>query len=198
MTFYRLLWQTPPNRKWFIFGRCTDFINCDFYFMCTLQWRHKGRDGVSNHPRLDCLLNHLFRRRSKKTSKLRVTGLCEGNSPVNSPHKGPVTRKMFPFEDVIMILVQFFTLKPQQMADNVQTTFSITFLEKKKPHFCLLIQISMNLNEVCPSGSVTTSLIGWTQASNQPCTRSPDIGQPCGTGEFQCGCPQARADICTE
>ena len=46
----------------------------------------------------------LFRHRSKKTSKLCVTGLCEGNSPwpVNSPHKGPVTRKMFPFHDVIM------------------------------------------------------------------------------------------------
>ena len=42
--------------------------------------------------------------RSKKTSKFRVTGLCVGNSPgpVNSPHKGPVTRKMFPFDDVIM------------------------------------------------------------------------------------------------
>ena len=30
----------------------------------------------------DCLLNRLFRRRSKKTSKLRATGLCEENSPV--------------------------------------------------------------------------------------------------------------------
>ena len=29
-----------------------------------------------------CLLNRLFRRRSKKTSKLRVTGLCAGNLPV--------------------------------------------------------------------------------------------------------------------
>ena len=40
----------------------------------------------------------------KKPSKLRVTGLCVGNSPgpVNSPHKWPVTRKMFPFDDVIM------------------------------------------------------------------------------------------------
>ena len=37
----------------------------------------------------------------KKTSKLHVTRLCEGNSPVNSLHKGPVTRKMFPFDDVI-------------------------------------------------------------------------------------------------
>ena len=48
----------------------------------TLQWRHNGRDGVSNHQHLDCLLNRLFWRRSKKTSKLRVTGFCEGNSPV--------------------------------------------------------------------------------------------------------------------
>ena len=31
-----------------------------------------------------CLLNHLFRRKSKKTSKLCVTGLCAGNSLVTS------------------------------------------------------------------------------------------------------------------
>ena len=47
----------------------------------SLQWRHNGRDGVSNHQRLDCLLSRFFRTRSKKTSELRVTGLCEGNSP---------------------------------------------------------------------------------------------------------------------
>ena len=58
-----------------------------------------------NRLRLDCLFNHLFR--SKKASKLRVTGLCEGNSPMtgNSWHKGPVTWKMFPFDDVTMILL---------------------------------------------------------------------------------------------
>ena len=47
-----------------------------------LQWRHNGHDGVSKHQPHNCLLNRLFRRRSKKTSKLRVTSLCEGNSPV--------------------------------------------------------------------------------------------------------------------
>ena len=46
-----------------------------------LRWRHNGCNGVSNHQPHDCLLNRLFRRRSKKTSKLRVTGLCAGNSP---------------------------------------------------------------------------------------------------------------------
>ena len=72
----------------------------------SLPWRHNGPDSVSNHQPHDCLLNRLFRRRWKKTSKLRVTGLCVGNSPgpVNSPHKGPVTRKMLPFDDVIMVL----------------------------------------------------------------------------------------------
>ena len=69
-----------------------------------LQWRHNDLDCVSNHQPRGCLLKRLFRRRSKKTSKLRVTGLCVGNSPgpVKSPYKGPVTRKMFPFDDVIM------------------------------------------------------------------------------------------------
>ena len=46
-----------------------------------LRWRHTGCDSVSNHQPHHCLLNRLFRRRSKKTSKLRVTGLCVGNSP---------------------------------------------------------------------------------------------------------------------
>ena len=70
----------------------------------SLHWLHNDHDGVSNHQSHGCLLNRLFKRRSKKTLKLRVTGLCVGNSPgpVNSPHKGPVTRKMFPFDDVIM------------------------------------------------------------------------------------------------
>ena len=56
---------------------------CSWYEpLDSLQGRHHERDCVSNHRRLDCLLNHLCRRRSRKTSKLPVTGLCEGNSPV--------------------------------------------------------------------------------------------------------------------
>ena len=49
--------------------------------MSSLHWRHNGRDSVSSHQPHDCLLNRLFRRRLKKTSKLRVTGFCVGNSP---------------------------------------------------------------------------------------------------------------------
>ena len=50
----------------------------------------------------DCLLNRLSKRRSKKISKLRMTGLWVGNSLVNYPHKGSETWKMVPFDDAIM------------------------------------------------------------------------------------------------
>ena len=45
-------------------------------------------------------------RRSKKASKLRITGLVRAihRSPMDSPHKGPVTQKMFSFDDVIMLI----------------------------------------------------------------------------------------------
>ena len=44
----------------------------------------------------------------RKASTIRVTGLCEGNAPVtggfvDSSHKGPVSRKMYQFYDVIKI-----------------------------------------------------------------------------------------------
>ena len=45
-------------------------------------WCHNERDSVWNPQPHDCLLSRLFRHRRKKTSKLCVTGLCEGNSPV--------------------------------------------------------------------------------------------------------------------
>ena len=81
-------------------------VNILGYITMTSQWR----EGVPNHQPYDCLLN------SKKTSKFRVTGLCRGNSPepVNSPHKWPVTRKMFPFDDVVVYL-EAWTKRPEKI-----------------------------------------------------------------------------------
>ena len=96
--------SSPPGQN----GRhwADNIFKCIFLMkmLVSLQWCHNDHNRVSNHLPHGCLLNRLFRRRSKKTSKLHVTGLCVGNSPgpVNSPHKGPVTQKMFPFDDVIM------------------------------------------------------------------------------------------------
>ena len=58
-----------------------------------LQWRHTGCDGVSNHQPRHCLLNRLFWRRSKKTSKLRVTSFCAGNSPVTGKFPAQMASK---------------------------------------------------------------------------------------------------------
>ena len=72
--------------------------------LSALQWRHNEHDGVSNHQPHDCLLNRLFRPRSKKTSTLRVTGLCAGNSPVTGefPAQEACNAEISPFDDVIM------------------------------------------------------------------------------------------------
>ena len=48
----------------------------------SLQWRQNWCNGASNHRHLDCSLKRLYRRRSKKTPKLCITGRCEGNPSV--------------------------------------------------------------------------------------------------------------------
>ena len=63
------------KHKFRIFHPISFFCNASLHY-------NMERDGVSNHQPHDCLLNRLFRRRSKKTSKLCVTGLCAGNSPL--------------------------------------------------------------------------------------------------------------------
>ena len=76
------------------------------------QWRNNERDGVSFYRRLDCLPNRLFRHRSKKTWKLRVTGLCEGYSPVTgelpSQRASNAENISISHDDVIMIVITLF------------------------------------------------------------------------------------------
>ena len=75
---YFHIWLIPFTH-WCLLYMC---IQVSDVFYISLQWCHNDRDGVSNHQFRHCLFNRLFRRRSKKTSKLRVTGFCAGNSPV--------------------------------------------------------------------------------------------------------------------
>ena len=62
--------------------RDIDFWENGLFSGSALHWRHNEHDGVSTHQPHDCLLNRLFGCRSNKTSKLCVTGLCEGSSPL--------------------------------------------------------------------------------------------------------------------
>ena len=50
----------------------------------TLQWSHNDRDGISTHRRLHFIGQLLVQAQINETSKVRVTGLCAGNSSVTS------------------------------------------------------------------------------------------------------------------
>ena len=71
-----------------------------YYILWTLQWRHNEHDCVLNHQPHDCLLHRLLRCRSKMISKLAFVREIH-LWPVNSPHKAPVTQKMFSFDDLM-------------------------------------------------------------------------------------------------
>ena len=74
-----------------------------------------GTIASQNHQPHDCLLNRLFRRRLKKTSKLRVTGLCAGNSPGTGEFPAQMAsnaENMFPFDDVFMLVIWKMTIDP--------------------------------------------------------------------------------------
>ena len=72
-----------------------------------LQWRHNGLDRVSNHQSHHCLLSRLFGRRTKKTSKLRATGLCEGKSPGT----GELPSQMASNAENVSIWIRYETIK---------------------------------------------------------------------------------------
>ena len=70
-----------------------------------LQWRHNEQNCVSNQQRLDCFSSvysgDAQRKHQSSVSLAFVKGIHRWS--VNSSHNGPVTRKMFPFDDTIMI-----------------------------------------------------------------------------------------------
>ena len=67
--------------------------------MHTSYWRHNGCDSVWNHQPHDCLLKRFLRTRSKKQQSSASLAFVQGihRRMLNTPHKWPVTRKMFPF-----------------------------------------------------------------------------------------------------
>ena len=81
------LFRKLSSGKWRSFCLGLNVLSCGKSIASTsnhsmsLQWRHNRRDSVSKYQPHGYLLGRLFRRRSKKTSKLRATGLCAGNSP---------------------------------------------------------------------------------------------------------------------
>ena len=93
------------GERWFKYGLIR-YVMCSPYFQVCISassiveslitcplllWRHNGRDCVSNLQPRNYLLNGSFK------ENINVP------RPVNSTHKWPVTQKMVPFDDVIML-----------------------------------------------------------------------------------------------
>ena len=120
-------------------------IRCDWIFVCFIlrlprwQWNNikacRGNHcsdvimgaGVSNHQPYDCLLNRVYsgadqRKHQSSASLAFARGIHRW--PVNSSHKWPLARKMFPFDDVIMTHISYiyFPIKYKMTKPKQSTT----------------------------------------------------------------------------
>ena len=91
----------------------------------TLQWHHNGRDGVSNQQHHHYLLNLADQRKHQSSASLAFVWRKHWG-PVNSPHKWSVTRKMFPFHDVII---------SRQLRKHGRRALALSWRSKYNPFF---------------------------------------------------------------
>ena len=91
--------------------------------------------------------SHADQRKHQSSASLAfVWGIHRG--PVNSPHKGPVMRKMFPFDDVIMACLHEFS----QTTIEFQWRFSQDwgYFHSKRGHWTLFRYVNIKLGEIGP------------------------------------------------
>ena len=133
----------------------------------------------------DYLLNCLFRRRSKKISKLRVTGLCAGNSPVTNEFPGQRAsnaenvsvwwrhhvwyKRLMPLRNYIMYntlkhTLWYFDLQMLTLLNSVLLPETMSFLSRwdnldihRPTLFGRYLQISWC--QICATPSATTMLV---------------------------------------
>ena len=127
----------------------------------TLQQRYNGHNGIPNHQLHDCLLNRLFRRRSKPPSKLRITGLCGGNSLVTSEFPAQMASNM---ENVSIWWHHHVTKKKSKTlgALAIQDNHLKLILNSNlaKSHLFIIYHLIVNL--ICNFDQSTTEILLWS------------------------------------
>ena len=92
--------------RWIRWWSVVSITDADLVSTIKTSWNAYQLTFIRSYHHSDVIMSAVtsqIRRRSKKTSKLLVNGLCEGNSPmIGGFPTGPVTRKMFQFDDVSM------------------------------------------------------------------------------------------------
>ena len=105
----------------------------------SLQWRLNEHDGASNHRHLDCLLNCMLRRRSeRKYQSFMPLASVRGvhRWPGDSRPKRPATRKMFPFGDVVVLL-----MSPNSIRNIYRCGLAHTYIKYISPHILIYIYV---------------------------------------------------------
>ena len=102
-----------------------------------LLWRHNEPDGVSNHQPYDSIVYSGTDQGKHQSSASLAFVRVIHRRPVNSPHKWPVTRKMFPFDDVIMtwhhdMETLLTLLAPCYHKDQVRSTLMFSLMLAKQ------------------------------------------------------------------
>ena len=146
---------------WYAFGTLSSYETWD-----ALQWHH-------NYQPHDCLLNLLFGRRSKKHQSPVSLAFVRGihRWPVDSPYKGPVKRKMFPFDDVIMDIYKAIwvlsTVVPLiTSCNNTQFDASVLLIMNNwDPVLAIAFQNNAKYDIHIYNFSVVSYIIAWSKAS---------------------------------
>ena len=110
-----MLWQSFETNPFDIRSKITNLVleqHIPAVNDLTLQWRHNGRHGsqiTSHGSQITIVYSTVYsggdqRKHQISASLAFVWGIHRW--PVNSPHKWPVTRKRFPFDDVSMSLLR--------------------------------------------------------------------------------------------
>ena len=94
-----------------------------------------------------------------------VRGIHRG--PGNSPHKWPVTRKMFPFNDVIMVVIML-PRRPRNVVRSEKRALGIVPLSQNIPVSAQYMLINLHIVRplVTPPNSVTANIccrLWWLQ-----------------------------------
>ena len=71
--------------------------------------------------------------------------------PVKSPHKGPVTRKMFPFDDVIMFWTHNRTHSLPSRASNYMSDHCV-YVEKHRPRYKAITLYDIRMSQMSDNG----------------------------------------------
>ena len=91
----RVMWQWFTSR---------DVCSSILHWLCPLQRRHNEHRMTSKITSLTIVYSTVYSG-INQTKYQSFASLAFHRWPVNSPHKGPVTRKIFPFGDVIILQV---------------------------------------------------------------------------------------------